>query len=179
MITELKENEVFVFGANCGGFHGRGSAGFAFSGEIDLRWRQDLNFLTSLVEFNLKREHKPYDAEKLIGKLAVLGEVGFMQGREGKSYGIVTTEYPGIKGCVNDHWMIREIMDLLICVRSNPTLTFKCCDFGLSREFGGFSWFTPEQLIYFWKTAQGTKDMPSNIVLPTYIDYFKCPADEK
>lgn len=39
-ITELEENEVFVFGSNLDGFHGAGSAGFASFNVGGNRWRE-------------------------------------------------------------------------------------------------------------------------------------------
>ena len=73
LITELKSNEVFIFGSNKNGFHGAGSAGYAQRGDSKNNWRTDDIFLQALTELNKKNKNHPYNKEKLIGKWSVLG----------------------------------------------------------------------------------------------------------
>ena len=171
MITKLKNNEVFVFGANSKGFSGSGSAGYAQRGNIDIPWREDTKFLKSLVELNKKTRGLPYNASKLIGKWSILGSVGLMTGNQGKSYGIVTTEEPGFKGFVTDVFLKNEIVKLLNVVKNNSDLKFICVDFGLNRNHGGLSWWTPKEMDALWKLALSDfQDIVfSNLIMPSYV----------
>ena len=80
-ITNLKNNEVFVFGSNFGGFHGAGAAGFASFGVTGNQWRR------------FGYGSKP-DGWK--GKWAVKGVgEGLQQGADGWSYALPTVNRPG------------------------------------------------------------------------------------
>jgi len=132
---------------------------------------RDKKFLKSLKELNKKTKGLPYNASLLIGKWAILGSVGLMSGNEGKSYGVITTEAPGIKGYVNDEVLKTEIVKLLNIVKNNPTLKFICVDFGLNRNHGGLSWWTPKELDTIWKLALSDfHDIVfSNLIMPSYV----------
>ena len=80
LITELDENQVFVFGSNMYGFHGGGSAGFATFGK-DGNWRAS-NY--HLQPNGFKGEWN----EKGIGE-------GIQFGTIGKSYAIPTVYRAG------------------------------------------------------------------------------------
>lgn len=83
-ITSLKDNEVFVFGSNIDGFHGAGSAGFAYTGKIGNQYRLGNPLLRA-----------PKGTK---GFWAVLGKShGFQSGTHGKSYAICTILKPGLK----------------------------------------------------------------------------------
>jgi len=89
-ITELKEDEVFVFGSNETGFHGAGGAGMAFRYDNSCNWRQDSFFLNAM--------NNKDDPDAVRGKWAVFGKAsGFHNGKEGKSYSIITIKKPGLK----------------------------------------------------------------------------------
>ena len=100
-ITELKEDEVFVFGANLGGFHGAGSAGFASFGEAGNKWR------------DYKYDQKP-NGWKGFWNVKGVGK-GPQVGTEGKSYALPTVRKIGsaimpleeIKGHITE---LREFM---------------------------------------------------------------------
>ena len=67
-------NEVLIFGSNCAGFHGAGSAGFAFRGDSRNNWRNDSIFLRAIGA--------PDGSEEKVGKFAIFGQArGLMQGR--------------------------------------------------------------------------------------------------
>ncbi|WP_428743113.1 hypothetical protein [Tenacibaculum sp.] len=68
-ITKLGKNGVFVFGANSAGGHGGGTAAIAQTGKPGMS----------------------YDVPKTkLGKYAIYGEVGYMEGTKGASFGLVT-----------------------------------------------------------------------------------------
>ena len=163
LITRLKENEVFVFGANCGGFHGAGAAGSAFG--VEGNWYENGDFLRSKKELVRKQNKIPYNPKALIGKWAILGDVGLMIGKEGKSYGIITTEKPGIQGKVTLDFLREEIKKLFYVANANPNYYFICSNFGLKRP-RGLSWFEPTEIQTLWEEI-GIQ--PINIKSPTYF----------
>ena len=115
LITSLKENEVFVFGTNRNGFHGAGSAGYAFRGDSKNTWRQDKQFLQALK--NIQAHPK--------GKWAQLGiSKGPMEGTEGKSYGIVTVSKPGARRSISPKEIISQLKELGDYAQDHPELTF-------------------------------------------------------
>jgi hypothetical protein len=162
-ITKLKENEVFVFGANADGFHGAGAAGDAFG--VIGNWYENGDFLRSKKELVRKQNRISYDETKLIGKWAILGQVGLMVGKEGKSYGIVTTQKPGIQGYVNLNYLKEEITKLFYVANAHPNYNFICTNFGLKRP-KGLSWFDATEIHALW---QEVGPAPTNIKPPTYF----------
>lgn len=169
LITKLKENEVFVFGANCDGFHGAGAAGSAFG--VEGNWYENGDFLRSKKELVRKQNKLTYKSEVLIGKWAILGCVGLMFGKEGKSYGIITTEKPGIQGKVNLDFLREEIKKLFYVANANPNYYFICANFGLKRP-KGLSWFDATEIQALWGEVG---PQPTNIKPPTY---FKEPRND-
>jgi hypothetical protein len=169
MITQLKSNQVFVFGANAGYWHGMGAAGFAFRFNPEGNWRNDNFFLLAAEELKNKNYGLPHNQQNLIGKWAVLGEGPFTIGKEGKSYGVITTERPGFRGYVNSDFLIKEIKNFLKFAKLHPEWEFLCANFGLNRQNGGFSWWTPEELREIWFGASDGKAIPTNIRPPTYL----------
>lgn len=82
-ITELKDNEVFIFGSNLSGFHGAGAAGFASFNESGNVWRK-------------------YNYDKLAngwrGRWNIKGVGwGYQEGTHGASYAIPTVKRAGEK----------------------------------------------------------------------------------
>lgn len=169
LITQLKESEVFVFGANEKGFHGAGSAGFAFHAQKGNVWRTNDQFQKALQTLQAKERGQNYDPENLKGNWAILGEIGLMQGKIGQSYGIVTTEAPGKQGKVNADFLLQEMKNLMACANTHPKLTFLCVNFGLSRAHGGFAWWSPHQLRPLWnQAAEASGGCPKNIQPPEW-----------
>ena len=135
-ISTLEDYQVFVFGSNLKGIHGKGAAECAF--------RKDL--------FPLKGKGG------LIGKWAVyyVGS-GFMQGYEGKSYAIPTKVDPFDKyGMPLD--TIEPYIDTFISfARSNLDLQFLVTKIGC-----GYAGYTEKQMSKLWKDRY----IPDNVVLP-------------
>jgi len=77
------ENDVMVFGANKGGFHGYGTAGLAYT--------NDTRHYKNWKDINLPADTK---ANK-VGDFAIAGKTGLMEGNKGTGYGLVTVEKPG------------------------------------------------------------------------------------
>lgn len=163
LITELKHNEVFVFGANLDGFHGAGGAGSAFG--VVGNWYESGDFLRSKKELVRKQNGLQYNDQQLIGKWCILGQVGLMKGKEGRSYGIVTTQHTGIQGKVTLDYLKEEIKKLFHCANTNPKLKFLCTNFGLKRP-KGLSWFDSSEIRTIWNEAG---NYPPNIKGPTYL----------
>lgn len=79
--TELKENQIFVFGSNLQGFHGAGSAGYASFNVWGNRWR----------EFEYDKRPNGWR-----GKWNIKGVgLGLQRGTGGVSYALPTVTSPG------------------------------------------------------------------------------------
>ena len=90
MITELKPNQMFVFGTNAQGFHGAGSAGYAMLHVTGNKWRT-----TKVPNTDKYLDEVPKGTQ---GYWAVKGTArGPMVGIHGISYGIQTVIRPGAK----------------------------------------------------------------------------------
>lgn len=93
-IRKLNDDEIIVIGTNISGFHGAGVAGLAFRGTSKNDWRDDIFFNKAMKSVVGSRDR--------IGKWAVYGiSSGFMVGRVGKSYGIITIKKPGCKRSIS------------------------------------------------------------------------------
>lgn len=149
-ITELKENQVFVFGSNASGFHGAGAAGLACRGESKNSWRGDVWFLRAMKS--------PKSSPERIGKWAVYGVArGYSEGREGKSYAIQTIHRPGEKRSTPLSEIRDQIKDLISFAQNHPTLEFLVTKIGSS--LAGYS---PQEI----KSCFEDLDIPDNIWLP-------------
>ena len=104
------ENQVMVFGANIGGFHGQGMAAFAYANDTE-NWRKHSP--------NLPEDVK----SKRVGDFAIAGQTGFMQGNKGKGYGLVTVTRPGGRS-LNNEELRSEISDFYKYAEANPHLEF-------------------------------------------------------
>ncbi|MGB3204210.1 MAG: DUF4326 domain-containing protein [Crinalium sp.] len=94
-VTKLKPNEIFVYGTNVEGRHGKGAAKCAFG-----------NY-----------QHSPGS----IGKWAVYGTAkGYMQGYEGASYGIVTKELRSHKPAITIEQVRCQVKQFLAWAGDNP-----------------------------------------------------------
>ena len=164
----LINTECPIWGANCQGFHGAGNAALMFRGVKNSEWRTDQRFLDALAALKAKIANKPFDAELLIGPRAILGQTGLMKGREGYSYGIITTEKPGEQGMVTSEILMYEMVKLMITALNNPSLNFYCLAFGLKRPFG-YSWWDKAELKELWrKAAEKLKFVPKNLRPPDF-----------
>ncbi len=85
------------------------------------------------------------------------------------SYGVVTTEKPGFQGIVNDDYLRRELSHLRDAAWSFKKNKFICVPFGLSRKFGGMSWWEPQQLINFFNELG---ELPPNLIVPDYKKFL-------
>ena len=138
MITELKANEVFVFGSNGTGFHGAGAAGFACRGDSRNTWRQDTWFQRAMKSLE--------GSEDRVGKWAVYGvALGFQQGREGQSYAIQTVTRPGAKRSVTRREIYYQLVDLWEVIRNEPSKVFLITPLG-----EGYAGYTHEEMKEVW-----------------------------
>lgn len=109
-ITELKSNQVFVFGSNLSGFHGAGAAGFASFGISGNRWRQ----------FDYAEKSNGWK-----GKWNVKGVgIGYQEGEEGKSYALPTVKRAGDKLSLSSETICNYIKDLYNFASDHPELDF-------------------------------------------------------
>jgi hypothetical protein len=145
-IKSLKPNEVFVFGANTAGGHGGGTAGLAQRGT------SSPNYVALPVGTK--------------GKWSEYGVVDkLMQGKEGKSFGIVTKAATisgtslkvGPKRSVPLSRIEQSINALIKTANENPNLKFLVTKFGTN--MAGFSQDEMKSLLE-------NKDLPDNIILP-------------
>lgn len=140
-ITELRDNQVFVFGANEDGFHGAGSAGYASFGVTGNRWR----------EFNYASKPKGWK-----GKWNQKGHIGPMLGTEGKSYGLVTVTKPGAKRSITERGMIRNIQALYGFAMARPELEFLVAQ----SDKGGLNGYSGKEMARFFSALP----IPPNMV---------------
>lgn len=125
IITELKANEVFVFGSNATGFHGAGSAGMAMRGFAQNTWRQDTAFLNAL--------NSPKGSPFRVGNWAILGQSrGFQVGKNGKSYAIETIKRPGLKRSTSLQEILSQLVELNSFAAANPEYIFLVTKIGCS-----------------------------------------------
>jgi hypothetical protein len=75
MITELKKDEVIVFGTNGNGFHGAGDAGYAFSGTTANDWRT-----CPLKQAAIKHPNKLNEKTNRLNKVGKWNEWGVSRG---------------------------------------------------------------------------------------------------
>jgi len=110
-ITQLKPDEVFVFGSNkCDGFHGAGAAGFASFGRHGNVWREE------------GYAEKPNGWK---GKWNIKGIAeGYQEGTEGKSYALPTVWRAGQKRSLDKNTIIDSIKKLYCFANLHPELKF-------------------------------------------------------
>jgi hypothetical protein len=142
-VTELKDNQVFVFGSNLDGFHGGGAAGFASFGS-GVNWR-------SADYYNKPKGWKGKWNVKGVGE-------GYQEGEEGKSYALPTVVHAGQKRSLNDLEIRLNIEKLYDFAKKNPELEFMVayCHDG-SRLLNGYDIEEMANLFAF-------NEIPDNIV---------------
>ena len=138
--TTLDDNEVFVFGANIQGFHGAGAAGFASFGEFGNVWRK-YEYASKPVGWKGKWNRK--------------GLNGLQEGREGKSYGLVTVTTAGAKNSLTDEQRLKYIKELYECCRKHSELRFFLAQSGKT----GLNGVNPKHLLALYTSIE----IPNNL----------------
>lgn len=107
--SKLKDNDVFVFGANRAGFHGQDVAALAYAGTTDnyRKWNPNL-------DTDVKNSK--------VGNYAIAGKVGLQEGSKGMGYGLVTVEKSGVP--LNYVELGNNIRSLYNTALENPTKNF-------------------------------------------------------
>ena len=110
-VATLQPNEVFCFGANSSGFHGAGSAGWAYTGKKGNQYRAGNPLL-----------QQPKGTK---GFWAVLGQAqGYQEGTQGRSYAICTITRPGAKRSMPLPAIKAQVQLLYQFATTHPELTF-------------------------------------------------------
>lgn len=157
MITELKPNEVFVFGSNAQGFHGAGAAGYAMRGDARNNWRQDEAFRKAM--------QSPVGSLDRNGKWAEFGKArGYQVGREGRSYAIETIKRPGRKRSTSRREICKQFIQLWKAAKVRPDLTFLMTPVGC-----GYSGYTPTEMQEVIDWVISKYGLPDNIKLASYM----------
>lgn len=139
-ITQLKDNEVFVFTSNLDGFSGFGSAGYATFNENGNVWRK----------YNYDKW--PYGKK---GKWNYKGQSrGLGYGEIGKSYAIPTVTRCGAKKSIPLEDIKVDIIEFRKFAIANPKLTFYVAQ---KNEIGLSGW-PPSELASIWRG-----DWPANV----------------
>jgi len=156
LITELKENQVFVFGSNLSGFHGGGSAGFASFGEPGNVWR------------NHDYANKPNGWK---GKWNIKGQgEGYQEGTEGRSYALPTVVRAGKPGSISKDGIIKNILMFYMYATNNPDKEFLVA-YTMSPNLNGY---TPIEMVEMFACTMP----PSNVVFEeTFSNHFPIEFD--
>lgn len=145
-ITDLKDKEVFVFGANKQGFHGAGAAGYASFGTYK-DWRE--------CDYNYVAYGTPH-------RWNVKGKLYLQKGLEGWSYALPTATRPGAKRSLRPNFK-----PLYECCDTRPDWKFY-----LAYQDGGgnLNGWTTFELVQFMKSAG---PIPENLVIhESLLKYF-------
>ena len=140
-ITDLKDNEVWVFGSNLQGFHGAGSAGWASFGEFGNVWR------------NYDYGNKP-DGWKGLYNVKGCAE-GIQEGVEGKSYAIPTVTRPGAKRSISKKIIKDNIKNFYKFAYDNPQWKF----FVAQDAKEGYNGYSVVEMVEMWSV----KIPPNNV----------------
>ncbi len=154
-ISQLADNEVFVFGSNASGFHGAGAAGYACRGDAANTWRTDPWFLKAMKA--------PVGSPDRIGKWAVYGVGrGWQKGREGMSYAIQTIERPGMKRSTPLKEIEDQLGELFQFADDHPEWTFLMTPIGA----GLSGWTAGEMAETLRRAIQAWGLVPFNVKIP-------------
>ena len=131
-ITDLKDDEVFVFTSNSSGWHGAGSAGYASFGEFGNVWR------------NHDYGNKP---DGWRGKWNAKGIAeGMQEGREGKSYAIPSVTRPGAKRSIPKKQLKENIEKFYHFAYNNPQWKF----YVAQDAKPGYNGYSVEEMVEMW-----------------------------
>ncbi len=155
LITQLADHEVFLFGANRGGFHGAGAAGYAMRGTAANTWRTDEAFLRAM--------RAPEGHIDRIGRWAVYGVGrGWQRGHYGMSYAIQTIERAGWKRSTPLADIEDQLVELWGFARTHLGWTFLMTPVG-----AGLSGYTPaEMAAVLGRAAKRGGGLPGNVIAP-------------
>ena len=158
LITELKPNEVFVFGSNAKGFHGGGAAGYGFSNTMLHNPKSD--WRSNAMKQRAIKELK--EGRKLQGMWNVWGVPrGHQVGTHGQSYAICTIVSPGgVKIPIDD--IERQFCEMLNFAHGHPRLTLLLTEVG-----AGLAGHNPKQLRQALDHAVFAMRRPPNV---KYLD---------
>ena len=136
MITELKPNQVFVYGSNRRNFCGAGAASFAFCGSNKNDWRE--NPLKQLAIYQPNLINPETGRLNRIGRWNTWGVNyhGLQTGYLGQSYDIITVENPG-GARVSHEELEKQFMDLFTFAQNNKNKEFIMTKVGCG--YAGFS----------------------------------------
>lgn len=150
IITELKQNEVFVFGSNAKGIHGAGAALTAFGHKYHR-------------ELKLSR----WDGRPFKGKWAVYGIArGFQVGYEGMSYAIETKADWRVARSTPLREIGVQCVQMFVFAEKHPEYKFLCTDFG-----AGKAGYSSKEISRSFYWGQIGCIIPDNVYLPpTWVD---------
>lgn len=135
-ITELKDDEVFVFTSNTQGFSGAGSAGYASFGEFGNVWRK--------YDYHLKENGWK-------GRWNVKGIAeGIQEGQEGKSYAIPTVTRPGVKRSIPKGIIKDNIKNFYKFAYKNPQYKFYVAQDAKL----GYNGYSVEEMVEMWSVEE-------------------------
>lgn len=141
-ITELKEDEVFVFTSNLAGFHGAGSAGYATFNESGNVWRKynyDEWENSAKGKWNVKGQ----------GKGAQIGEIG-------KSYAIPTVTKAGAQRSIEPNQITANIKEMYEFATKRPHLKF----YVAQDAAPGLNGYSLKEMVEIYKNAG---EIPDNV----------------
>ncbi len=151
-ITELKNDEVFVFGSNGDGFHGAGAAGYASFNEVGNVWRKH------------DYANKP---NGWLGKWNVKGKAfGPQKGTIGKSYAIPTVISAGQKRSLDPELIRRYIQKFYIFASQRPLLKF----YVAQDAKPGLNGYSPDEMAAMYKSAP----IPNNVYFKKEFNKLIC-----
>jgi len=151
-IQALKDDEVFVFGANSQGFSGAGAAGYATFGEASNVWRK------------YKYDEKPKGWK---GRWTEKGKVGPQIGTEGKSYGLVTVTKAGAKRSLSSEEITHNISVFYKFAQSRPHLKF----FMAQSSKDGFNGYSAAEMAAMYLAAG---EAPANVYFEeSFVELLK------
>ena len=148
IITQLKPNQVFVFGSNLQGFHGAGAAGYASFGEHGNVWRKH-NYA-----------QKPSGWKGEWNQKGVAS--GPQEGTHGKSYAIPTVTRPGAKRSIPLTDIRNSVKNLMAYAASMPHLEFLVVYTGNSHNLNGY---TAQEMA----STFAFPDIPQNILFEEHF----------
>lgn len=157
-VTELKPNEVFVFGSNEQGFHGAGAAGLACRGDSRNNWRTDTWFCEAVA--HLQNDFYPeLNPQIYRGKWARIGVArGYQEGNDGRSYAVATVTRPGAKRSISRRDIYYQLVRLWEIINSHPFETYLIPPIGES-----YAGWTRDEMDQVWEFLIKTHGLPTNV----------------
>jgi hypothetical protein len=153
-ITELKDDEVWVFGSNHQGFHGAGAAAWASFGQSGNVWRN--------YDYHLKP-----NGWKGLYNVKGCSE-GIQEGRVGKSYAIPTVTKAGAKRSIPKKKIEENIKKFYKFAENNPQWKF----YVAQNAEKGYNGYEVDEMVKMWSVEHP----PDNVYFyePFYILLKEC-----